>query len=301
MDAVIEVDRPLNQTRAPWYCQQLEEGKVLLLPATALLDAADQTFLLGVHQAGAAYHKNISFRPADGRVKGYAKHGVASTRLREVLARYSQAAADLAARLLAPYARHWRLDLASYRPIEEAGRRLSLHARNDLLHVDAFPTRPTNGARLLRLFTNINPTQSRLWRVGEPFERVAPRLARTAGLDLVARRTRSRSIRLRRLLVQLGRALGLRVRHRSPYDEFMLKFHDYLKRDAQFQDSAQTAHLEFPPESTWVVFTDIVPHAVLSGQYALEQTFIVPVEALLLPDKAPLAVLERLAGVPLTA
>jgi hypothetical protein len=43
-----------------------------------------------------------------------------------------------------------------------------------------------------------------------------------------------------------------------------------------------------------------VPHAVLSGQYALEQTFIIPLTSLVTPDKAPLRVLEKLAGKPLT-
>ena len=37
-----------------------------------------------------------------------------------------------------------------------------------------------------------------------------------------------------------------------------------------------------------------VPHAALSGQYALEQTYIVPVEALVAKDKAPINVLEAI-------
>lgn len=48
------------------------------------------------------------------------------------------------------------------------------------------------------------------------------------------------------------------------------------------------------------MFTDLVPHAAVSGQYALEQTFIVPKSALVLPEIAPVRVLERLCGVPLT-
>jgi hypothetical protein len=42
-----------------------------------------------------------------------------------------------------------------------------------------------------------------------------------------------------------------------------------------------------------------VPHAVLSGQYALEQTFIIPVRALVTPEKSPIRVLEKMAGRPL--
>jgi hypothetical protein len=49
-----------------------------------------------------------------------------------------------------------------------------------------------------------------------------------------------------------------------------------------------------------MVFTDGVAHAALSGQYALEQTYIVPIDAMLLPEKSPLRVLESIAGHPLT-
>jgi len=45
-----------------------------------------------------------------------------------------------------------------------------------------------------------------------------------------------------------------------------------------------------------MVYTDGVPHAVLSGQYALEQTFIVPAQALVSPQAAPVTVLEALTG-----
>jgi hypothetical protein len=49
-----------------------------------------------------------------------------------------------------------------------------------------------------------------------------------------------------------------------------------------------------------MVFTDMVTHAVLSGQFALEQTFLIARRSLTLPEQAPVAVLERLAGKPLT-
>jgi hypothetical protein len=64
------------------------------------------------------------------------------------------------------------LDYASYRSIEEQGRDLSVRHRNDLLHTDAFPTRPTGGRRILRFFHNIKPSRTRDWVVSEPFSRV---------------------------------------------------------------------------------------------------------------------------------
>jgi hypothetical protein len=89
------------------------------------------------------------------------------------------------------------------------------------------------------------------------------------------------------------------VAARSPYDRFMLSFHHFLKENRGFQDEGGKATLEFPAGSTWMVFTDMVSHAVLGGRYALEHTFIVSRGSLALPDKAPIAILEGIAGAPL--
>lgn len=80
----------------------------------------------------------------------------------------------------------------------------------------------------------------------------------------------------------------------------MLRFHHFLKANGDFQSTTPRARWEFPPLSTWLVFTDAVSHAVLSGQFALEQTLIVPVRSLVLAEKAPVRVLERLACCALT-
>jgi hypothetical protein len=45
----------------------------------------------------------------------------------------------------------------------------------------------------------------------------------------------------------------------------------------------------------------MVSHAVLSGQFALEQTVILSRGSLVAPESAPIAILERLAGRPLAA
>jgi hypothetical protein len=44
-----------------------------------------------------------------------------------------------------------------------------------------------------------------------------------------------------------------------------------------------------------MVYTDTVPHAVLSGQYALEQTFLVDHQAMVAPQYSPLTVLETMS------
>ena len=168
--------------------------------------------------------------------------------------------------------------------------------RNDLIHTDAFPSRPTHGGLILRLFTNLNPSQDRVWVVGRPFAAIALEHAVPAGLAKFAAESRSPLRKAWSSVVHTARIAGVRVIDRSPYDRFMLAFHDYLKANENFQQSCPKFQFRFPPGSSWLVFTDIVPHSVISGQYALEQAFIVPPEALHAREHAPLSILEALSG-----
>jgi hypothetical protein len=272
------------------YCRALEEGNILLFPRSPVeLPETDRAFLLTQRQVGAGYHKNIAYRPELDRVTGFVRQAPRDAdRLREVLRDYSRRIVSFARATLPSYARRWRIDFASFRPQEEAGRQLPRHARNDLLHVDAFPTRPSGGDRILRIFTNINPSAERVWLTGDTFERLAERFAVPSGL--LDRARRGGPIR------RLARAVGLPVTVRSPYDTFMVGFHHFMKENHDYQRTARTERFSFPPGSTWIVFTDMVSHAVLSGQYALEQTFIISRDSLALPDKAPVSILERIAG-----
>jgi len=266
----------------------LETGNVLLLPEPPLeLRAEDRDLIQGIRQSD-NHHKNISYKPRQDKVSGLgASVSGEAEKLHEILRRYSEAAVGYAARLLPRYSGQWTVDYASLRPIEEAGRNLSWKKRNDLLHTDAFPTRPTHGSLILRSFWNLHPTRPRVWWTADPFGKLAPRYAAAAGLDHIGRRGR---------FARTLRRLGLPVTDRSAYDEFMLAFHDYLKGNVEFQSNGPKYRIEFPPGAVWMVFTDVVPHAVESGQFAMEQTLIVPREALALPTRAPIAILENLAG-----
>lgn len=274
-------------------CRLLEEGNILVFPETSFeLPDADRAFLLRQRQAGAGYHKNIAYRPRSDRVTGFVRQAPGDEeRLRQVLRNHSARVIAFTAATLPAYAGRWRVDFASFRPQEEAGRRLSRRAQNDLLHVDAFPTRPTGGDRILRVFTNINPVEPRIWLTAESFERLAEQFAVSSGL-LDRALQRGGAQRLRRL----ARGLGLPVAVRSPYDAFMTSFHNFMKENQGYQGTAKTERHSFPAGSTWIVFTDLVSHAVLAGRYALEQTFIVARDSLVLPDKAPISILERIAG-----
>ncbi len=283
------------------YCGALEEGEILFFRQTPFpIPEAHKRFLLNVRQPNTAHHKNISYKPGRNRVLGFARGTADEATLVGIMHDYSQAVCNFVNALLLPYAGNWQLDYASFRPIEEEGRDLPVSKRNDLLHVDSFPTRPSNGNRILRVFTNLNPAESRIWLTSEPFQVWAERYGDSAGLPQIAAHSRSPAHQMLRRAVRLGQALGVPLTDRPPYDEFMLRFHHFMKNNSSFQKDCPKSRWEFPPGATWLVFTDMVPHAVLSGRFALEQTFFVSRNALLSPEKAPYRVLERLAGAPLT-
>ncbi len=280
------------------YCRQLEAGNILLFPQSPIeLAAEDLAFLRGLEHSHRSLHKNLAYKPLQDRIAGAkleSNDPAASERLLRILRGYSQSALYFLGGFLYPYAQRWQVDYASFRPLEEQGRALPLHKRNDLLHTDAFPTRPTHGARILRFFTNIHPTQSREWRIGEPFRALAPQFA-PAKIPLPdAEGALPRTLRSTLGRTPLGKAWP--ALRRSPYDRCMLRFHDGLKEDAAYQAMGKHVDVSLPPGSSWMVYTDSVPHAVLSGKFALEQTILVAPEAMVAPEESPLAVLESLAG-----
>jgi hypothetical protein len=274
------------------YCDQLERGKVLLFRGVPFdLPQADRDFLLSQKQTGSRFHKNISYRPGRDVLNGVSSDSPDRERLHDVMRRFSGEVTRFLSTFLAPYAGKIRLDFSSFRPLEEQNRGLPLHKRNDLLHVDAFPTRPTRGGRILRVFVNINPREARVWNVGEAFDAFLPRLAKSQKISPPYRGPVSRGV------MRLAAGIGLPVADRSRYDEFMLYLHDWLKESTDFQQNWPKQQLAFPPGCTWMVYTDGVPHAALSGRYALEHTFIVPQEALVTPEVAPIRVLEAVTGI----
>ena len=280
------------------YRPDLEAGNVLYFPAIPFsLPETAKELLRSLDFSGTAVHKNIAYRPASDRITGV--DAGAEEQLRAVFKDYSRNVVRFAADLLPEYAKKWKLDYASFRPLEEQGRDLPTNKRNDLMHTDAFPSRPVHGNLILRIFTNIHPTKPRVWVTSDPFAKVAERYAKDAGLERFATDAASPAGWLRGQTVRAMSTLGLPVTNRSAYDRFMLRFHEYLKRNQEYQRDWAQYRFEFPPGSTWLVFTDVVPHSVQSGQHALEQTVIVARESMADPGNAPVSILERLCGKPL--
>jgi hypothetical protein len=175
--------------------------------------------------------------------------------------------------------------------VEEATRKLRLKARNDLLHVDAFPNRPTNGQRILRLFVNVNLTEPRIWKTSEPFGRLLERFGHEVGLP--SHQVLGLAGQFRRHVLGIFQPARKR---RSVYDSFMLRFHDYLKANDGFQEHGPNRFWAFAPGSAWIVFTDVTSHAALRGRFALEHSYFVSPDSLALPEESPPALLEKACG-----
>jgi len=177
-----------------------------------------------------------------------------------------------------------RLAPTSYRPAQVEGRQQSWRADDRRLHVDAFPSRPNYGERILRVFANVNPDGvPRVWRVGEP-------------LETVAKQFLARAKPYSRWQAHLLKTLHVTKSLRSEYDHLMLQLHDGMKADLDYQRTARQVTMPFPAGSVWICFSDQTSHAVMSGQYMLEQTLHLPVARQYDPDASPLAILTRLMG-----
>jgi hypothetical protein len=278
--------------------EALERGNILLFPQTPFeISKEDRDVLLRGGQTDAGFHKNIAYRPLSGKLTGLKSTPAGEKRLiHRAISSYSKSAIQLLGNMFGSYRASWRTDYTSFRSIEEEGRVLPVKKRNDLLHTDAFPTRPTNGGLILRIFSNINPEKSRDWITSEPFADLAPKYAKDAGLERIAAGAYS----AKRKLLHALHGVGLPVTDRSPYDEFMLGFHDYLKMNSDYQRDSPKFQFHFPPGATWMVYTDVVPHSVLAGRYALEQTMIISRDSLQDKECSPASILERLAGRKLT-
>jgi 3-deoxy-D-manno-octulosonic acid hydroxylase-like protein len=260
----------------------LERGKVLYFPKLPFTLGNNESGLL-TDALSNGKAKNIS-RDPEGNIQGETASPEEGVRLSVMMGRFAQHARSLVLDLFPGYADSIEQARTSYRPVEIAGRSYSPRNDDKRLHVDAFPSRPQRGRRILRIFSNIHPIGgTRVWHVGEPFEDVAKRYAPKARKPLP-------------LEPWLFELLGITQGRRSEYDYLMLGLHDGAKLDSRYQSEAPQIEFAFPAGTSWMCFTDQAMHAALAGQFALEQTFHLPVDALGHPERSPLKILERMTG-----
>jgi hypothetical protein len=283
-DRIVELDA--RDWRAPGcdpkWIAAVEDGQVLYFPRLAFELASDEQALLKPELLAEGV-RNISWDSQRG-LKGAAGDEHVQATVTQLMSRFASQATSLVHQLFPAYAPHLRAAPASLRPRSVSSRKQSVRADDRRLHVDAFPSRPNYGERILRVFANVNPHgEARVWRVGEPF-------------GDVARKFVPQATPYSRWQAKLLGALHVTKSLRSEYDHLMLQIHDRMKADEDYQRNAPQVTMPFPPGSAWVCFSDQTVHAAMSGQYMMEQTFHLPVAKQYNPDASPLAILSRLAG-----
>jgi hypothetical protein len=288
MDSILTADirgwaPQLPPERSAALAAHIEAGRVLWLRDLAFGLEPDEAKFLDEGWSNGA-DKNISLETAQAPLHGAVGEPADLEALRALVVRFRAHTVALIEALFPDYEGHLRVARTSFRPARIEGRQISWRKDDSRLHVDAFPSRPNHGERILRVFSNVNPVgEPRVWRVGEPFADVAarflpkipPQLAGSAWLLKALRITKSR---------------------RTEYDHIMLHLHDAMKSDRGYQQSAPQQRVEFTPGSTWICFSDQTSHAAMSGQHMLEQTLHLPIAGLYDPASAPLRILERMIG-----
>lgn len=275
--------------------QRLERGELVLFSPCPFTLPEGEARALFLRQQLRSSKKNISYNPTTGTVSGHVfRSSDEARRLCEEMAAFSKQARRWLASVLPTYAASMKPDRASYRPEEEAVRKLRRTARNDLLHIDAFPSRPTQGWRLLRLFVNINPSEARVWATSDTLVKILHDYGRSPGFPRDAHDG---------LMTRFGQGLlGLfqpGSKKRTQYDRLMLRLHHFLKTNDKFQEQAPRRFWHFAPNSAWLMFTDGVSHAELRGRHALEHSFFISPAALECPELSPAAELEKALGIPM--
>lgn len=268
------------------YANAVESGKVLYFPNLLFSLSDAEKKVLSESSELNLTAKNISYNASTHEIKGMKNvQNDIQIALKNINARFYDNALSLLSHLFPLYAAHLIPGMTSLRPVEIQDRPVKSIKKDDTrLHVDAFPSRPNQGKRILRVFSNINfEGRPRVWRVGEPMQAVCNHFFP----------------RLRNPIVDMGAVyekLKITKGYRTRYDSYMLQLHDLMKMDQHYQDTVAYEEVAFNSGSTWVVFTDAVSHAALSGQHMMEQTFYLPVERMQQPSLSPLKVLEKIAG-----
>ncbi|MBS0620490.1 MAG: Kdo hydroxylase family protein [Verrucomicrobia bacterium] len=258
----------------------LEGGKVVFLPKFSFqLSAQESAFLSPSILSPKS--KNISYDAKKDRLSGTSCQAGEAEDLKKMVARYALESRKLIETLFPHYAPTLQQGRTSFRPAEVFGRPSSYRKDDTRLHVDAFPATPVQGKRILRVFCNVNPEgKPRVWKLGEPFSTVVEKMVPRISPPLPGTA----------LLLKL---LKVTKQKRSLYDHYMLHIHDEMKGDLEYQAKAEQQEIRFPSHTMWIVYSDQVSHAALSGQHLFEQTFYLDPSALANPESSPLKVLER--------
>lgn len=281
----------------------LEAGRVVYFARCPidLPDAADLEWLRSGLDVGLRA-KNLSYHPESDSVPRFAADTETRRRVETLLRRHGQRVADFWKRTVPDFIPGCTFGTTSFRPVEEQGRHLKPRSSNELVHIDAGAYGATNGARILRFFVNVHPERDRVWGTKGSFEQL---MRHHPALWEAARDGKARvpveKGPLDRLysggVAAASRLYPLfRVIDSSPYDRSMRRIHNYMKETESFKrDRSGYQEIRFPPFSAWMVFTDGISHAALSGQYAFVSTALIPLANCRRFERTPYGILAAAA------
>ena len=270
----------------PRWAIDIEEGKVLYLESLQFKISKNEKKLFS-HNILEPNTRNISLN-ADGSIKGAVGTEEDVKALKALILRFRNQATTLIFTAFPEYKPYLKLAPTSFRPLEVSDRVTSWRDDDRRLNVDAFPSRPNYGERILRVFINVNPEGApRVWRIGEPFSNIASKyLEKIKPYSYI--------------YAKLIKFLGVTKSLRSEYDHIMIGLHDAMKSDMQYQKKSPQIIMPFKSGTVWICFSDQASHAVMKGQYMMEQIFHLPVSKQYDPKRSPLEILRSITNKKLT-
>jgi hypothetical protein len=264
----------------------LETGQVVYFP-TPPIELPDESELEWLRTGLDADRKakNISYHPESDSIPRFDADDATRKRVEHLLRQHGERVAEFWRRVLPDFVPGATFGTTSFRPVEEQGRALKPRSSNELVHIDAGAYGATNGSRILRFFVNVHPTRDRVWGTKGSFEDLMHRHeplweAARAGKRRVPVEKGPIDRLYSGLVSTASKVYPLfRVIDSSPYDRSMRRIHNYMKETPAFRESrTDYQEIHFPPLSAWMVFTDGISHAALTGQYALVSTAIIPLK-----------------------
>jgi hypothetical protein len=277
---------------------ELERGRIVCFPECPVdLPSPEDLEFLRQEMADHLRSKNISYHPEADVIFGIKGAREVVERTRRILKEHSARVQAFLRKSIPLLTRDWQVGTSSFRPLQERGRILPAHASNELVHVDAGAYGATHGDGIIRFFVNVNPVEDRIWITKGAFPELYRRFGHEArvvpsnGADLqegVWDRLRTAAVNLLAAVIPSAKLLDS-----SPYDRMMRRFHNYMKDTPAFQSTPE-GHLqfEFKPFWAWMVFTDRVSHASISGRHAFADTFAIKLRSCRIPEMAPINLLK---------
>jgi len=242
--------------------------------------------------------KNISYHPESDSVPRFDAPEDVQRRVKTILKNHRGAVAEYLEKNIPNLSPGWTMGTTSFRAVEEGGRDLKPRSNSEIVHIDAGAYGATNGNRILRFFVNINPDRDRVWGTKGSFRSLFEKY------DALSTAARGKGDRITvdksfadRCFSGFVKALSklyplAKVLDSSPYDRAMRRIHNYMKESLDFRDDQREyREIRYPPLSAWSVFTDGISHSVVSGQYALITTAIIPLENCRSRDEVPYHIL----------